>query len=235
MSRPAPVTDQNSIARESGPAMLTTLALVAGLSGLLVVLTDQITRPMIAQNQRLAIDRALFRVLPGAVSRRDFRVDGQRLVSLDTMNTEGGDRLYAAYDQQGQLAGVAVEAAIQGYQDLIRVLYGYDPACQCIRGMEVLKMAETPGIGDKIARDPDFRKNFIQLDARLNGAGTDLVEQIVTVPHGSKTNLWEIDAISGATISSAAVGRMLNDSARHMLPLILQHLEQLRKPVGGQP
>ena len=67
-----------------------------------------------------------------------------------------GMHLYAGYDADGNLAGVALEAAAQGYQDVIRVLYSYDPSCECIRGMEGLKMAETPGIGDNIAKDPFF-------------------------------------------------------------------------------
>ena len=39
---------------------------------------------------------------------------------------------------------------------------------------------------------------------------------IKTVKHGSKKNPWEIDAISGATISSRAVGRCSEQRAgRH--------------------
>jgi electron transport complex protein RnfG len=89
-------------------------------------------------------------------------------------------------------------------------------------------MAETTCIGNKIATDAAFLQNFAQLDARLNNAGTGLAHEIITVKQGSKTNPWEIDAITGATISSRAVGRMLNDSAQQMLPVISAHLEQLR-------
>ena len=51
-------------------------------------------------------------------------------------------------------------AAAQGYADVVRVLYGYDPACACIVGMTVLESKETPGLGDKIDTDPDFLLNF---------------------------------------------------------------------------
>ena len=69
MSRPA--------AEQSLPAppripMLRTLGLVAALSGLLVVLAHQLSTPLIEENKRIAIERALFKVVPGAVSRRDF-------------------------------------------------------------------------------------------------------------------------------------------------------------------
>jgi electron transport complex protein RnfG len=213
-------------------AMLRTLGLVAALSGFLVVLAYQITLPMIEENKRLAIERALFKVVPKAVERRDFLVTGTGVVPVDPEGAADGNKIYAGYDTEGKLAGIALEAAAQGYQDVIRILYGYEPGCQCIRGIEVLKMAETPGIGDKIAKDPAFLKNFEALDARVNAAGDGLEHPVVSVKHGSKTDPWQIDAISGATISSKAVARMLNDSAQGMLPPIRAHLDRLEGAPG---
>ena len=213
-------------------AMLRTLGLVAALSGFLVVLAYQITLPMIEENKRIAIERALFKVVPGAVSRRDFLVTGTEVVPVDPEGAVDGTKIYAGYDAEGKLAGIALEAAAQGYQDVIRILYGYDPGCQCIRGIDVLKMAETPGIGDKIAKDPAFLKNFEALDARVNAAGDALEHAIVSVKSGTKTDPWQIDAISGATISSKAVARMLNDSAQGMLPPIRAHLDRLEGAPG---
>ena len=44
-----------------------------------------------------------------------------------------------------------------GYQDVIRILlYGYSPEHQAIVGMRVLESRETPGLGDKIEKDPAF-------------------------------------------------------------------------------
>lgn len=216
--------------------MLRTLGLVAAISGFLVVLTHQLTTPLIEENKRIAIERALFKVVPGAVSRRDFLLTpGGGIEPFTGTPADGGMRVYAGYDEQGRLAGVALEAAAQGYQDVIRVLYGFDPACQCIRGVQVLKMAETPGIGDKIAKDPDFLRNFEALDARPDAAGGGLANAIVSVKAGSKTEAWQIDAISGATISSRAVARMLDDSAQQAVPVIMRHLEAFGDAAGGTP
>ena len=49
------------------------------------------------------------------------------------------------------------------------------------------------------------------------------------VKHGSKTNLWQIDAIAGATVTSRAVGKAINDSAQLLLPKLVPELEKLRK------
>jgi electron transport complex protein RnfG len=232
MNQPSTAQTQGLVAATPSLAMLRSLSLVAGLSGFLVVLAFQVTLPMIEENKRIAIERALFKVIPGAVSRRDFMVTAQGIVPADD-GTGEGTLIYAGYDKQGRLSGVALEAAAQGYQDVIRVLYSFDPACQCIRGIQVLKMAETPGIGDKISKDPQFQENFIELDAKLNADGSTLANDIVMVKHGTRTKPWQIDAISGATISSQAVARMLNDSAQQMVPKIMGDLDRLQDADRG--
>lgn len=208
-------------------AMLRTLGGIAMLSGLLVVLVYQYTQPIIEENKRIAIEQAISRVIPGVASKRDFVLGPEGLFAADAPDA-AGEKIYAAYNAKGELKGVALEAAATGYQDVIRILYGYNQDCQCITGIKVLKMAETPGLGDKIASDPDFLKNFEALDARLNEQKSALENAIVTVKHGAKREQWEIDSISGATISSKAVGRMIDASGQRMFPLIIKHLEELR-------
>lgn len=210
-----------------GFRMIRTLSLIAMLSGLVVVLVYQWTRPIIAENQRIATEKAVFEVVPGAAIRKDFRLGPDGLFPAD--HDGEGEKVYAAYDGQGRLKGIAMPAAAQGYQDMIRLLYGYDPACECIRGIKVLKMTETPGLGDKIIKDLEFRKNFEALDAGLAGDGASLQHEIVTVKHGTKQHPWEIDAISGATISSNAVGKALDQSAQALVPLVQKHLEKFEE------
>ncbi|MES9991442.1 MAG: FMN-binding protein [Candidatus Thiodiazotropha sp.] len=210
--------------------MIRTLMGIAMLSGFLVVLTYQLTKPIIAENQRRAIEAAVFEVIPNSGIRRDFVINDQGLTPVTEENPAEGILIYAGYNQQGELKGIAAKAAAQGYADMIHILYGYDPSCECIRGMKVLKLAETPGLGDKIITDANFVANFEALDARLSADGTTLANEIVTVKAGSKQNPWEIDAISGATISSKAVGKAINQSAKQLLPDLLPHLQQLKQP-----
>ena len=89
-------------------------------------------------------------------------------------------------------------------------------------------MRETPGIGDKIITDKDFLANFVALDTRLNKELSGLANEVKTVKHGTKTKAWEIDAIAGATITSRAVGRAINQSAQALLPLVAPHLDKIR-------
>ena len=209
-----------------GFRMIRTLGAIAMLSGLLVVLVYQFTKPIIAENQRIATERAVFQVVPGATNRVDI-ILGDDGVALAADGDADGETLYAAFDDAGELKGVALASGAQGYQDVVKLLYGYDPACACIRGIKILKMTETPGLGDKIAFDPAFLQNFEALDARLNEAGDALANPIRAVKSGSKRHAWEVDAISGATISSVAVAKALDRSMQRMAPLIQRYREQL--------
>ena len=213
-----------------GFRMIRTLGAIAMLSGLLVVLVYQWTKPIIAENQRVAIEQAVFKVVPGATRRIDL-ILGDQGVTLPADAAAEGVPIYVAFDDQGNLKGIAMAAGAQGYQDIVKLLYGYDPDCQCIRGIKILKMTETPGLGDKIAFDPVFLKNFEALDAALDSSGQALANPIKAVKAGSKQNAWEVDAISGATISSVAVARALNRSMQHMAPLIQRYREQLAEGV----
>lgn len=213
-----------------GFRMIRTLGVIAMLSGLLVVLVFRWTEPIIAENQRIAIENAVFQVVPGATRRVDV-VLGADGIALATDAAGEGETVYAAFDEQGKLKGIALAAGAQGYQDVVKLLYGYDPACSCIRGIKILKMTETPGLGDKIAFDPGFLRNFEALSAVVNASGDGLTNPIEAVKHGHKQFAWEVDAISGATISSVAVANALNRSMQRMAPLIQRHRDALGEVV----
>lgn len=222
-----PVTPKQS----SSSSMIITLGGVAMLSGLLVVLTWQLTLAPIQENQRIMIEKAIFQVIPGAQQRQSYTLTEKGLESFDPKkknSNKTGLRFYAAYNKKGQLKGIAAEAAAQGYADMIRLLYGYDPQCECIRGFSIIKMTETPGLGDKILTDKNFLANFDALDARLSADKKTLNNSIITVKHGSKKNPWEIDAISGATITSKAVGKAINQGAAQLLPKLSPLIQQLQ-------
>ena len=210
-----------------GFRMIRTLVVVAMLSGFLIVSVVQATLPRITENKRRAVERAVFSVLPGATTSVAYSVESDGLVRLENEDVPG-QKAYAGFNEAGELVGVALEAAGQGYQDVIKILYGYSPEQNCITGMYVLESKETPGLGDKISKDEAFVANFDVLDVTLNADKTALANPITYVKHGTKNEAWQIDGISGATISSKAIGEMLNESAQTMIPYLREHMNQIQ-------
>ena len=109
--------------------------------------------------------------------------------------------VYAGYNKNKELIGFAIPGSEPGFQDIIGALFGYDGTGQIIIGFEVLESKETPGLGDKIFKDEEFQTNFTKLAVN---------PEIISVKNGEKQNPNEVESITGATISSKAVVRLLN-------------------------
>ena len=212
-------------------AMIRTLGLISMICGLIIVGAYQGTYKAVQENKRIAVERAVFKVVPAAKSIVEYyaTADGE-LVKVSSGETApaGGIKFYAGYDESGKLSGIAAEGAAKGYSDYVRILFAWDPATGKVGGFSVVSSRETPGIGDKITVDKGFLANF-PLDAQLAQDGKALAHEIRTVKHGSKANPWEVDAISGATITSRAVGKAINDTAQGLLPRIAPHLDKLKE------
>ncbi len=213
--------------------MIRTLGLVSAICGVIIVAAYQSTYDAVAANKRIATERAVFKVIPAATSITEYLAlpNGELALKVGAGETaaSAGIRFFAAYDAHGQLAGVAAEGAAKGYADTVRIMFGYSPACQCVVGIGVVAMRETPGIGDKIITDREFLANFNALDVKLNAELSALANEVKAVKHGAKTQAWQIDAIAGATITSRAVGKAINDAAQSLLPRLLPKLDTLAK------
>ena len=207
--------------------LIITLAGIAMMSGLLVVLTFQLTLPRITQNRKNALEKAIFTVLPEAVARTNYLLDESGLSELPDEDFAKAN-VFAGYDANGKLSGLAMEASARGYQDVVKILYGYSPETECVVGFTVLESRETPGLGDKVETDFEFQLNFECLDAQLTPDGTAVANPIHTVKNGKKTDDWQIDAISGATITSNAIGKALESSTTEMLPLLAKNESSLK-------
>jgi Na+-translocating ferredoxin:NAD+ oxidoreductase subunit G len=210
-------------------AMIRTLGLVSTVCGLIIVGSYQATLGPASANRRLAVERAVFKVIPAAKSIQEFHViNGTEIRRGEGDPPPGALKFFAAYDAEGVLNGVAAEAAAKGYADTVRVMFGYSPSCQCVVGIGVVSMRETPGIGDRILTDVDFLANFKELDVKLNKDLSALANDVKVVKHGTKTQPWQIDAIAGATITSRAVGKGINDAAQLLLPKLVPSLDTIR-------
>lgn len=217
------------VAQTSPLALIRTLGLVSAICGLIIVGAYQGTYESVAANKKLAVERSVFKVVPAAKSVVEYTAlpTGGIEPAADAKLPAGAVRFFAGYDAAGQLIGIAAEGSAKGYADTVRLMFGYQPDCQCITGISVVSMRETPGIGDKILTNKDFLANFEKLDVRLKADLSALANEVATVKHGTKTDPWQIDAIAGATITSRAVGRGINQAAQSLLPKLAPNLEKL--------
>ncbi|NEX21631.1 FMN-binding protein [Thiorhodococcus mannitoliphagus] len=191
----------------SSTRLVATLSIAGLLSGLIIVSVYEATLPTITAYQAKMLREAVFKVLP--------EIDHiQRLVYADgTLAPKDAEEpddeaVFGGYDARGGLVGYAIPSAGPGFQDTIHLLYGYVPAARMVTGMEILESRETPGLGDKIYKDQSFVDEFARLA---------VAPEIRAVKKGTATAPNEVDAITGATISSKAVVRIINEGNQRWL------------------
>ena len=203
-------------------ALIKLMGVVSLICGLLIVTTHQQTLAPIRHNQEIILNETVRELLPGAKKMTSYGVNASGNLSIVEGAEFSGPRLFAGYDASGVLVGVVIEGGERGYADVIRAMFAYSPQKKAIVGFKVTELKETPGLGDKITSDKKFLTNFKDLDASLE-------HPIVTVKNGTKKNRWEIDAISGATISSRAVGRLLQKTTKEMVPIIQRNMQRIER------
>jgi electron transport complex protein RnfG len=190
--------------------LIFTLGLAGFVGGIVMVTAYLITRPFIEANKKAAIESAIFKVLPGCTSYKTLQLKNGKLFSYDSKeeNSAKSENLklaYMGFSKSDTLVGFAVVGNEVGFADVISALIGYDANKKTIIGFEVLDSKETPGLGDKITKDSSFQKNFIALFTE---------PEILFSKRGEKQKDNEVEGITGATISSKAVIRLLNKTMK---------------------
>ncbi len=192
----------------SAARLVATLTVAGAVAGLLIVVVFQWADPHIQEYRAMVLAEAVTEVLGGPDRYETVFLDGGRFTAAPESDTVDLERIYVGYDEAGRPVGVAVVGGEPGFQDIIGLIFGYDPATGTVLGMKVLESKETPGLGDKILKDSTFIREFIGVATPLlgvkKGRERDLAEEVVL--------------ITGATISSRAVIDIINHRVEALGP-----------------
>ncbi len=174
--------------------MIVVLAAITGASGLLLAGVNQGTQEQ-RKKQLLKFVKgpAVLEVLKGS--------DNQPLDDVKELEVKSDEEgagavmdMFPAY-KDDELWGVAFEVTGPGYGGDIGVIVGIDVAEEKLLGIGITAHKETPGLGARV-EEKGFRSGFTGLE--LGGAAN------------VKADGGDVDAISGATISSQGVCEAVN-------------------------
>ena len=191
--------------------LLATLAIGGAAAGLLVVAVYKATLPTI-EKYAAAKEASAVREVLKAPARCDTLYLQTGVLTISP--TSGDDRkglpkAYVGFDAAGNRLGAAVTAQEPGFQEEVLLMIGFEPSSGTLIGFKVLAEKETPGLGDKIERDTSFGSQFAGRIAPLKG-----------VKVRSAADLSQVQTITGATISSRAVIRIINHAVERWQPLL---------------
>jgi len=157
-----------------------------------LAVTYEITKPRIDAELKKEEEDALKTIMPDADSFKEKSIEGIK---------------YFDVFKKDDLIGYCIRATGNGYNGYIRMIVGIDTD-GIIKGIKILEQYETPGLGARIVeikrgdKEPHFLKQFVGKSAKTVEVKKD------------------IDAITGATISSKAVTDTVNKTVNEFLTKI---------------
>jgi electron transport complex protein RnfG len=196
--------------------LIQTLGGLGAIAGLIIVVAYTATLPRIEANKARVLAAAIDEVL-GAPARYDtLYVNGDSLARTPPTGVDPGsiEIVYLGYRQDSSVIGFAVTGGLPGFSDVVRLIFGYDPRESRVLAMKVLEQKETPGLGDKIEKDTLFVAEF-----------RDAITPLKGVKRGEGTDASEIDMVTGVTISSRTVIRVINQTLERVGPRLAAHLQ----------
>ena len=163
---------------------------IAFVCTFILVLSNHVTAPVIAENAKLAEEQARVTVLPSAESFEETKLD-----------SPGVTESYIGKDTKGNTVGYCFKISTKentnkAFGGEILMIVGIDSNLN-VTGVEITSMAETPGLGAK-AGEAEFKNQFVGMTGEI------------TVKTGDNA----IKAISGATITSKAVTEGINNALK---------------------
>ncbi len=169
------------------------LMFIASVAAGGLALLNTSTAPIIAENKRIEQEQARMEVVSELAD------------SIRFEEVSGADSFtyWKAFDENGNLIGYAGVALGKGYSSTIETVSGFDKDFK-VSGLKVTFQQETPGLGTKVQEiksgesDPWFLRQF---KGKLASALAVVQDR------------GDIDAITGATISSRALSNSVRDLA----------------------
>ncbi len=174
--------------------MIITLSVIGIISGAFLSQIAGWAAPKIEMHRKADTEKAIFLVQPDAVSYKTV--------------SETGFECYEVFSDSAKMnsVGYALPYEGNGFQGKIRLMVGIDKGLNNMTGLQVLEQVETPGLGTKVTEE-DFTKQFVNLSTS---------PQIDWVKGEQPDSPNEIQAVTGATISSKAVVFIINDGIKKL-------------------
>jgi electron transport complex protein RnfG len=169
------------------------------VAGVLLGIVYQVTKDPIAYQDKLAQDKANQSVFASASTFDDVALDEAQAEAVAAEHSGVTVKsVKSAVDASGNQVGYVIQVKSKGYGDFIEYTVGITNEGN-INGISIISIAETPGLGmnaEKVIVPQFVDKLKTQFAVVKNGQLTDAETQI--------------EAISGATITSKAVTEGVN-------------------------
>lgn len=169
----------------------TILLVICAIAALALGVVNGLTKDIIAENRDIS-STDLVELLPGATSKKE--------IAVSDVDKESKAYVEKAFEVSGDngLLGYVVKVVTGGFHGDIEMFVAISKEDK-LSGLRITSQSETAGLGARISEEKfmaGFKNKSIEKGINMTKTGA------------SKDN--EVDAITGATVSSTAVGKGVN-------------------------
>ena len=186
-------------------------AVLGTVCALVLTAAGGLTRPYYEANKQAERNRNILDVLGVPYPPEADAAELVRLFDRDVRTQTRGSLEVFSYAPQGRVEAVAVLVSGQGLWGPIHGVLALGPDLRTILAVRFYQQEETPGLGGQIT-SAAFRDRFV--GKRVVDAGARPGVRLVAP--GTATEPNEVDAITGATMTSNRVERILNATIRQL-------------------
>ncbi|MDP3731615.1 MAG: FMN-binding protein [Candidatus Omnitrophota bacterium] len=169
------------------------------VSGILLVGVNVYTMPLISKNEEFKLKTSVLAVLEIDHDKSDAtKIFAEEVKELK----KDGYLFYTSSD-----GAVAFEFHGSGLWGPISGIISLEKDFKTIRKIKITYQEETPGLGGRIA-EADYLKQFKR---------KEILPRLIFMPEGKAAQKNEVDAITGATGSSRAFEKLINENVQKYL------------------
>lgn len=172
------------------------------VSSVLLVGVNSFTAPLISKNEEIKLKSSVLEVLGIPYNKNDIFTIFNNKVRLNKIDK------YIFY--QGPDSSVAFEFYGSGLWGPISGILSLEKDLKTIKRIKITHQEETPGLGSRIAEE-DYLKQF---------KNKEVLPKLIFMPEGKAVSKNEVDAITGATGSSRAFEKLINESVQKYLAVL---------------
>lgn len=187
---------------------------------ILGAIKDQVGSDLTKMSDKEVIDLFSSKIEQLVLDANGKVIEGETAENVDMAKEEkkpADQRHYPLFVYKGEKGNVyLLSVRGNGLWDKIWGTIAVQEDLNTIVGVSFGHVAETPGLGAEIKDNPNFPKQF---QGKTIFEGDDYVS-VVPVKGGVKKPAHEVDAISGATITSVGVANMMKNGLQAYLPYI---------------
>ncbi len=180
--------------------MVALLLIIGSVTAAMLGVINVYTAPIVAHNRETKLKKTVLDVF--AIPYTEENLDA---VFEKGVKAKADEDLvhYELYSKE-KLTAIAFEVGGPGFWASISAIVAFEPDHETIKALRILSQTETPGLGDRIL-EPEFQAQF---------KGKKIKPYLTIVPYRKAVGTNEVDAITGATMTSKALETIINKEAK---------------------